>query len=512
MTVASEKKYPWWLGIFIAVYFSIILIFDLSRHWGFMTSINDLGVFDQAVWGALHGKILLNTSQLNQPINWLGFHFQPVLYIFVPLYALIPSVIWFIIVQTFALAIGAWAIFFLASRVCHSEKTGLLWALVYLANPFLLTAAIWDFHPVSLAVPFVATGMIAVEIKNRRLLLFSALFILLCKEHLGLMVVGFGLLWWIRNKQWKTAAGLILLGAAHFCLVLGVIMPAFSPVDTHPMFKGELGHLSRYSWLGNSLKEIFQTLFFHPVRVIKTVLLKMEGAIYLLVLLILFLGFPLAAPEYLLPGLPDLMANMLSLNPFQRSIFAYHSVCLVPVFTVAGIYGTKRFSLYVKKFSLTELAGFVVVAIFISGYYFAPLPLPGAQNAWAPINLLNWPDPNLPAIRYAIGDHSSVSAQNNVGAHFSQRREIYCYPNNMGKVKMIILRLEIPTTSSEALHQHLGMELPEYLTSIERLLSGKEYGVLLWDDPWLVFERGLADHRPNKQIQQKLDQLRKEWQ
>ena len=133
-----------------------------------------------------------------------------------------------------------------------------------------------------------------------------------------------------------------------------------------------LDQLSRYNWLGDSLKEVFQMLLFHPIHVVKTVMLKMDGAIYLLGLLIPFLLFPLAAPEYLLPGLADLMVNMLSANPWQRSPFAYHSTCLVPVLLVAAIYGAKRFSFYIKKFSSTELAGFVMVVSFICGYYFLP--------------------------------------------------------------------------------------------------------------------------------------------
>ncbi|MGB6012803.1 MAG: DUF2079 domain-containing protein, partial [Desulfobacterales bacterium] len=59
-----------------------------------MSSINDLGQFDQAVWGGLHGEPFLNTITLNQPANWLGLHFQPILILFVPLYAIIPSIIW----------------------------------------------------------------------------------------------------------------------------------------------------------------------------------------------------------------------------------------------------------------------------------------------------------------------------------------------------------------------------------------------------------------------------------
>ena len=101
--------------IAISVHFSVVLTLGLFRHWGYMSSLNDLGVFDQAVWGTLHGQFLLNTSnELNQPINWLGFHFNPVLLLFVPLYALSPSVEWFALAQALALSIAAWPIFLLA--------------------------------------------------------------------------------------------------------------------------------------------------------------------------------------------------------------------------------------------------------------------------------------------------------------------------------------------------------------------------------------------------------------
>jgi uncharacterized membrane protein len=527
MNGASRKYYPWWLGIAIMVHFSVLMLLGLSRHWGFMTSINDLGIYDQAVWGVLHGQSLLNTSQLNQPIYWLGFHFHPVLFLFVPLYALIPSVIWFTIAQALALSVGAWPIFLLAKRVCHSEKAGLFWALAYLINPFLLNAAAWDFHPITLAVPFVAASMLSLESKNLRLLFFSCLVILLCKEHLGVMVVGFGLLWWIKNKSWKPAIVLILIGIIHFVLVLMVIMPALSPTGEHLMLGEGLGRLSLYAWIGNSLGEVLHTILFHPIYVIKIVILGMGGAKYLLVLLIVFLGFPLAAPEYLLPGLADMMANMMSANPMPRSLFAYHSISLIPVLTVAAVYGSERISRWSKKFSVKELAGFAVITSFILGYYFAPLPIPGARNFWKPVRFLNLPDPIVHTIRYEVGDKASISAQANVGAHFSQRREIYRFPNKVGEMDAIILRLESPTKnindfpdqlknrrkySISMLDSHLQMDRTEYIDTIEHLLSGSEYGILYWNDPWLVFKRGLADREPREQIDLKLNQLRKEWQ
>jgi uncharacterized membrane protein len=526
MVSTSAKHYRWLIGIFIIAHFSIIIFLGLSRHWGYMSSINDLGVFDQAVWGVLHEKVLLNTSIFNQPINWLGFHFQPVLFLFVPLYALIPNVIWFTTAQAFALSIGAWPIFLLASRICKSEKLGLLWSVVYLLNPFLLSAAAWDFHPITLAVPFIATGMLAVERKDSRLLIFSCLFVMICKEHLGMIVAGFGFLWWVKNKSWKTGAGLIFLGIAHSVLVLGIIMPAFSPSGEHVMFTEELGHLSRYTWLGNSLKDVFCTLLLHPVSVIKVVMLKMGGAFYLLLLVMFFLGFPLAAPEYILPGLADIMANLLSANSLLRNVFSYHSVSLVPVLTVAAIFGTKRFASLTTRFSSAELAGFVLIASCLFGYLLSPFPLPGARNDWAPVHFLNMPEPIVHTISSVVGEKASVSAQANVGAHFSQRQEIYCYPNKVGDVDTVILRLESPTMNIRVppgfpisirkhmpsmLGAHLQMDRTEYIASIERLLLEKEYGILLWEDPWLVFKRGLVSPGPYIQIEQKLDQLQKVW-
>jgi len=524
----SATHYRWWIKVAIMVQFSIFMLLGLSRHWGFLTSIHDLGIFDQAVWGVLHGESLLNTSQFNQPINWLGFHFHPILFLFVPFYALVPSIIWFIIAQAFALSITAWPIFLLASRVCQSEKAGLIWVLVYLLNPFLLSAAAWDFHPITLAVPFVAMSMLGIESKNFRLLLLSCLVILSCKEHLGIMVIGFGLLWWIKNKRWKSAVVLILIGITHFILVLMVIMPALSPTGAHAMLNKGIGQKGRYTWLGSSPGEAIQTMFTRPFYVCKRVILETSGAIYFALLFIPFVGLPLAAPEFLLPGLADLACNMLSEVSMPRSPFGYHSASLIPVLTVAAIYGVERISRWNKKYSAKELTNLVLIASFVSCYILAPLPLPGAANHWRPTHFLNLPDPSVLTIRFLIDEEASVSAQSNIGSHFSQRREIYRYPNKVGEVDVIILRLESPTTNInnlpdqlkyrrryvlKMLDSHLSMDRVDYIISIEHLLSGKEYGVIYWNDPWLVMKQGELNKGSNqvREIEQKLNQLRKEW-
>jgi uncharacterized membrane protein len=305
-------------------------------------------------------------------------------------------------------------------------------------------------------------------------------------------------------------------------------MPALSPTGEHIMLGKDLGQVSRYSWLGGSLKEVFQTLLFHPIFVLKTALLKMGGGKYLLQLLIFFLGLPLTALEFLLPASADLASNILSANPMPRSLIAYHSMSLIPVLTVAAIYGSERITRWNKRFSAKEIAGFVIIANFIGGYCLAPLPLPGARNFWNPNHIINFPDPVVKKILSIVGEKTSVSAQANIGAHFSQRRKIYLYPNKLGEVDAIILRLESPTKNINnlpkqikktrkyiigSLDSHLQMDRTKYIATTERLLSGKKYEVLMWNDPWLVMKRGKVkkSSKPVQEIEQKLNQLRKEW-
>jgi uncharacterized membrane protein len=508
------------LIIAILIHFSVGLLLGLSRYWGYMSSINDLGLIDRAVWGGLHGKPFLFNVSYKQPINYLGSHFNLILLLFVPLYAISSDVIWLTIAHALSLSLAAWPIFLLARRVCLSEKAGLLWAVAYLLNPFILNAAAWDFHPITLTVPFVAISLLAVETKKPYLLFASICVILLCKEHFGVMAVGFGILWYIRNKSWKPGLGLVLIGIMHSFIVLGVIMPALSPMGHHPMLA------NRYSWLGHSMGEIIGRFFTDPFSIIKVVMIDYKGIIYILFLLAFFCGFPLLAPEFLLPGLADLAANMLSGVSMPRSPFAYHSVTLISILTAAAVYGVKRLSLWQSRYTLTGLAGFAVMVSFVGGYVLGPLPLPGARNFWAPAHFLNWPDPRVQMIRSLVGNNASVSAQANVGSHFSQRHEIYRYPNMVGQVDAIILRLESPTKNINnlpdqlkenrryylhMLDSHLQMDRTEYIASIRSLLSDNKYGVLLWDDPWLVLAQGASSHGLDQKIEQKLNRLKKEW-
>ncbi|KAB0666526.1 DUF2079 domain-containing protein [Oryzomonas japonica] len=509
------------LFIVVCAHFALLLTIGLFRHWGYMTSLNDLGFFDQAVWGTLHGQWFLDTNNVfGQPINWLSCHFNPFLLLFVPLYSIWPVAEWFIVAQAFALSVAALPIFLLASRVHGSERTGLLWALIYLFNPFLLGAAAWDFHPVTIAVPFIATALLAVEKKNFRLLMFCCFWLLLLQEQFGITVACFGALWWFRQGDWKGSFLLVSIGLLHTILVLGFIMPTLSPSGIHSMIVDPGAKDSRYGWLGGSLSEIVGNIAFHPIRMLHT-MITVHGTIrYIVFLSLPLLGLFLAAPFWLLPAIADFLANTLSANPMPRAITSYHSVTLVPILTVSAVYGAKRIAtLFAKSFSV-PITNWILLATAVLGYELAPLPLPGAINFWRPVQWVQVPDPALKQVRALVADRASLSVQANVGAHFSQRQQIFRYPFKVGEADAIVLRLDSPTLNIiphnrqgiGTLAHHLQMNPAEYLASVDCLLQDPVYGVILWNDPWLVVLRGPKIAGADGLIRNRLAHLRNSWQ
>lgn len=494
--------------------------YGISRHFNYLTSINDLGHMDQAVWGTLKGELFLNSDAFNKPISRLGIHFDPVLALFVPFYLLVPNVVWLILAQAVAIPLTGLPIFFLARRVCQSEQAAFFWSTTCLISPFMMSAASWDFHPVSLAAPFIAMAYLAVEKKQVIVLFAACLFVLLCKEHFGLLVIGFGLLWYFRHRDRKTSLSLILLGLGFIIVVMKVIMPAFSPTGQHLMMSKDLGQLSRYGWLGHSLEEIVINILTNPLDILRQVFIDMGGFAYLVLLLLLFLCLPLVGCEFLLPGIADLLANLLSATPMPRSIFAYHSITLIPVLIAAGIYGSRRTGRLLKMMTVNRLSFIVFSITLLIGWHVFPFfSLPGSIFFWEPKRIFALHDPNYAVVRDLVTPDLSVSVQGNIGAHFTQRHEVYIYPNKVGEVDAVILRLDSPTTvisgrepgKIASLAHHLQMDPLDYLHSIRDLLSHEEYPRLIWKDPWLILLKGKSTTRDVSSVMKKIAELKLAW-
>jgi uncharacterized membrane protein len=493
------------------------------RHWGYMTSLYDLGAFDQAIWTASQGGSLLNSINTEQTMNWLGFHFQPILYLFVPLYKLYPSVHWLTVSQSAALSFSALPIFAIARHATRSEKKAVIWALIYLLNPFVIAAATWDFHEVSLATFFISLGLYAITQKRLLLLMVSSLFLLACKEHFGLTVAGLGILYGVVHKNWLVGAGFSAIGIMAMALIIGVIMPSYSPTGQHLMVKpasGLEGSALRYSWLGNSLITVIKNLFLHPWTVLKIVFGIMDGWSYLFGLGIFFLFLPVMTPLWLIPTASDLLANLLSANPMPRNIFSYHSAPLIPFLTLAALFSLQNRHPLLKSLSGLDILKLTLCLQLMLAYYVAPLPLIGAVNYWQPVRVMAPFDKRETLVKQIVGN-GTLSVQANLGAHFSQRNAIYSFPEHIDRSDFIVLKLDSPTLRTPpddpgvfgTLAHHLHLHLTDYLSQIEQLLSNKNYKLLYWNDPWLVLGKTpkTLSYSSIELVRSKIQSLRLKW-
>lgn len=508
--------------VMITIIFGFFLFFYIighARHFSFLTSINDLGHFDQAVWSASQNGVQINSDIFNYKINHLGFHFTPILYFFSPLYKIHPTAIWLILSQAFSVAIAALPIYFLTEHLTSSKSVSIIWSLIFLLNPFIQNAVAWDFHPIVLTLPFITLALYGLLKKNFYLVLFSSIVFLLCKEHLGIMVSGFGALWYYKHKDIKGGAILLALGFFCFFFICEYLMPMFSPTGNHLMMSDGFGQLSRYSWLGESTKEIIINIIKNPYKVFCISIFKMQGYEYFILLLLPFLGLPILNLCFMIPSIADLLANILSVNTMPKSIFSYHSATIIPFLCLSAIFGCIKLSKITKKFTIMELSLFILLSTALLNFAFSPLPIPKSSNFWAPKKIRFSKNSSFEKVKELLPPSLSLSVQANIGAHFTQRELVFSFPNKIGEADAIVLNLDSPTNNIYrkepmyigSLAHHLQIRPEEYLNIVLDLLNNKKYGICYWNNNWLILKKNQNNLYPVDSVKKRIRILREKW-
>lgn len=477
------------LLIFSSAYFLCMLLLGLDRHWSFKTSINDTGAFNQAIWSILNKGEPIVTMGSSEPYHWFGVHFHPWLYLYAPLYKIYPGPEWLILTQSLAIASTTLPIYKTALRLSYTHWQSFFWSLGFLLNPFVLSAAQWDFHPVSMATPLIAWSIYFLLANEFKKLLLCILIVLLCQEQFGILTMCLGLSYFIVNKDIKKSFGLVVIGTLYTLILFQYVFPTFSPTGTHAMMSVQNAAANRYSWLGNSLSEIITHLLTSPLEVFNKAFLDMGGGLYIFFLLLPYgLFLPFLGFDILLIGAADFAANALSLLDMQRSINSYHSVALIPIILVAAMRGHRFLSDLVSPRVKNQIG---VLAVFTSALFLSfCLPHLLGQNSFWKLNLIPAKKPELTEIQKHLPAQGVLSIQANIGPHFSQRQSIYIFPKKIPQADAVVLRMEDPddslNESAIRFGHHMLMEPEEYLTAIQCVLDSGSYRIGYFNPPWLL--------------------------
>jgi uncharacterized membrane protein len=209
------------LGGMIALFVGTFVWLTWLNHARFGTFGFDLGIFDQGVW-------LLSRFQSPfvtiRGLPLFGDHGSYILVLVAPLYWLWPDPRLLLVLQVICLAIPAVSIYLIGTRRLGSPLAGLAVAAAYLAFPALQWAAIWSFHPETLAAAFLGLAALAADRQRWRPMTIWLLLALLCKEDVGLVVAGFGALLWLTGHG-AVGRRTLAVGLGWFLLTALVLIP-----------------------------------------------------------------------------------------------------------------------------------------------------------------------------------------------------------------------------------------------------------------------------------------------
>jgi uncharacterized membrane protein len=242
------------------------------------------------------------------------------------------------IVQVLAVASGALPVFWLARKHLGSPRAAAHFDFAYLLYPatqFNAFTSTSSFHSVAIAVPLVLFAIWFLD--EDRLVAFSAVALLACttKEEIPLAVGCLGIWYAVRT-------GRRLFGLSVFGVGLAITLFNFLWVIPHFSQGGGSPFAGRYTAVGGTPGGIAHKLFSDPDAFVHEVATG-HKALYLVLLLVPFLGLWLLEPLLFLGAVPDLTINPLSNKTDRTSIPFRWTAGIVPFVVAAGIFGAARF-------------------------------------------------------------------------------------------------------------------------------------------------------------------------
>src|ERR1700687_6189622 len=166
-----------------AAYFLIYAVLSVLRHESYHSNGLDLALFDQVFCNSSQGRPFESTmaQAIAVPHSMLGDHFSPVFLLLVPFYFAFPHPETILVIQTLALALGAWPVFLLA-RLKLPAGYAPLWVLAYLLFVPLAYINLYDFHEVAFSIVPLGFALYFLERGRRVWFLVSLLVTFLVKE------------------------------------------------------------------------------------------------------------------------------------------------------------------------------------------------------------------------------------------------------------------------------------------------------------------------------------------
>lgn len=400
----SRHAFDRTLGVIVA-----LTAFGLQwfRFATFRSAVYDLSVFEQVAWKMAHGHGA--TSSLTA-WNAFGDHFSPVLLVFVPLYRIAATPLWFFGAQALALGLAVLCVRPLTDALGLRERPDVTNAVVVLValNAALWNAALFDFHPTTLAVPILLAGFTA-ALQQRHGHLWLALgALILLRDDLGLAAAALAVIGWTTDTRRGRRIRTAMVAAALGWTVLGAQVGTALGASRHFEI--------RYGYLGTSMTDAALHPFHSAIAAVQHAATG-ENLVLVVSSLMALALLPLLRPGWALLGgfvlLPNLLANDTNLHDYSL----HYGAPVTPFLILAAAGGLACFDFNQARRWATAALPIAAACLMILG----PPTVGSVTHATV--------DPaDARAAMALIEPGDVVTAGDGLGTHVAHRETVLPYP------------------------------------------------------------------------------------
>lgn len=282
--------------------------------------------------------------------------------------------------------------------------------LLFHGTQFTLTN---EFHQSAFIPLFLSLGLYFLETGKTKQGIESLLLLLLVREETALLIVGIGLMYFVRRRV-KLGASLVIIGIASFFFLVSWLIPHISSQGKYIHFGyGELGSTPTDVTL-NSLKD--------PMRAVQLLASPKEKLIQVRNALLVFGGLPLLSPTSLIPVAIHYVVRFVDTRNVHRWFDTNHYAAplgvLLAFATIQALSRARRATSIMLTTLVVGIVGtnlLVHVPIFAltkSQLYFTPQWVKDADHLVA-----------------AVPKDIAIATNNSLIPHLSHRDKIYLLPD-----------------------------------------------------------------------------------
>ncbi len=413
------------------------LLFYKYTHLGYHDW--DLAFFTQACWQLIHGSQFVSVVG----INYFGDHSYFITLLTLPFFALAPHPLTLVLLKLIAFVVAAYLLYRIAARAL-GQSSALVVMILYIIFPANVFSLLYEFNPESLAPPFLFWMFIAFERKQWKSFFWAAIFLMLIKENMALIVCAYGIYGLVRRHCTPRVGYFsLLVGMLVFCVLVFYVIPYFRELKYHAF-------IVRYAYLFQepqlALKVIFDGSFIHD------------------------LFGPLLVPalfswQILFLSLPILLQHLLSNSAQEHSIYYHYGMTLAPFIFLALI---RTLKICQQKFSPMIFRSLMALLVLPSSMFIASFSEPFAYR-------LNFHQDHLQEVRWSFIE--SIPKEEGVVSTFaflaplSLRSSLYSFHKIYDEAYQ-----NLPEITRSELNTGKSFTLPDHV----------RYALIDFKDPWLI--------------------------